>query len=248
VAVKSEVISEPLAVQLAQVKMINPKVEPLLKVKARLNFGANYARGNTDSDDLYGEGALVTRTEANRYTIGGLYDRSKKGDVKTADNMFGYMKYDHFFTKKLYGYANAAGEKNDFKDLNLRFALGLGAGYQFMETKRTNFFLEVGLSYVNEDFIEADDQNYAAGRWGVNFDHLLWADRVQFFHAHQGLVSIEDTNDMSILSQTGFRIPFYNNLNATLQFNWDWDKSPPLGIEKVDKAYIFTIGYQWANY
>lgn len=247
VAVRSGSIPEPLAFQLDQIKMINPKVEPLLKAKGRLNLGANYARGNTDTDDIYGDAELVARTEANRYSIGGLYRRSKEGDVKTAENMFGYMKYDHFFTKKLYGYANATAEKNEFKDLNLRSALGLGLGYQFIETKQTNLSLEAGLSYVNEDFIVAVDQDYGAGRWAFNFDHLLWADRLQFFHHHQGLISIKDSDDISVLSQTGFRIPFYKSLNATLQFNYDWEKSPPPGTEKADKTYIFTIGYQWAN-
>ena len=100
---------------------------------------------------------------------------------------------------------------------------------------------------MSEDYIVAEDNDYAAGRWALNFDHFIWEDRLQFFHGHQGLISIEDAADLSIRSQTGFRIPFYKSFNATLQFNWDWDNTPSPGKEKSDKTYLFTIGYFWKN-
>jgi hypothetical protein len=82
------------------------------------------------------------------------------------------LKYDHFFTKKWYGYSNATAEQDEFKDLDLRATLGVGAGYQFIESDPTNLSLEGGLSYVNENYIIAEDNSFAAGRWALNFDHL----------------------------------------------------------------------------
>jgi putative salt-induced outer membrane protein YdiY len=247
VAVRAKAISEPLNIKLSKITMINPEVEPPVKIKARLNIGASYTRGNTDRNDIYGDAELVARTKVNRYTIGGLYNFSEEDNAKTTDNVFGYMKYDHFFTQKMYGYAHATGEKDKFKDLNLRSSLGLGVGYQFVETERTNLSIEGGLSYISEDYILADDNDYTAGRWGLNFDHNFWEDHLQFFHVDQGFISIEDSDDLSIKSQTGFRIPFYKRFNSTIQFNWDWDKTPSPGKEESDKTYLFTVGYFWKN-
>jgi putative salt-induced outer membrane protein YdiY len=121
----------------------------------------------------------------------------------------------------------------------------LGMGYQFFETKTTNLSVELGVSYVNDDYIVADDDGYAAGRWAVNFDHLLYKDSIQFFHNHVGLMSLANTSKTSVQSQTGFRFKIYQGLNATAQLNLDWDNAPSPGVENTDTAYLFTLGYQF---
>ena len=245
VTVKPNRLLKPGAVELAQFKTINPKpAEPPLKIKARVNFGANFTNGNTDTADIYGDGEFVAYTGKNRYTIGGSYQNSKDRDVTTADSVMGYMQYDYFLGKKWYLYGNATGEKDEFKDLNLRTSVGLGAGYQFILTDLTDLSLEGGLSYVNEDYIEALDNSYSAGRWAFQWDHDFLNKSLRFFHHHSGLVSLEDANDIVIYSQTGLRMPLYKHLNATTQFNYDYDNSPAPGREKADRTIIFSLGYQ----
>ena len=248
VTVKPYRLMKPSAVELTQFKTINPKPpEPPLKIKARVNFGANFTNGNTDTTDIYGDGEFVAFTGKNRYTIGGTYQSSKDSDVTTADSVIGYMKYDHFLSKKWYLYGNATGEKDEFKDLNLRTSVGLGAGYQFIMTDLTELSLEGGLSYVNEDFIEGLDNSYSAGRWGFQWDHAFLNKSLRFFHHHSGLISLEDANDMVIYSQTGLRMPFHRHLNATTQFNYDYDNSPAPGRDKADRTIIFSLGYQFGD-
>ncbi len=244
--VKPEQLEEPISFMLARVKEINPAPPgPAVKLKGRINIGTTVTRGNTETDSYYGDGELVARTKKNRFTLGGRFTREKDKGDSTVDNQTGYMKYDHFLTKKLYVQTNARGTKDRFKDLNLRTAFGVGLGYQFLETDRSNLSFEAGLSYVNEDYIEAEDDSFAAGRWALSFDHLLYRDVVQFFHFHEGLLSLEDNDDLTILSQTGLRFFFLKNFNATAQFNYDWDKSPSPGLRKADKTYLFTLGYQF---
>ena len=245
VKVKAEQVAEPLTIDLANVKTINPK--PPLRTNFRANVGFSMTDGNTDTQDIYADAEFMARTLHNRYTIGGLYKRSEDEDVKTEDKALGYMKYDHFFTKKWYGYANATGEQDEFKDLDLRVTLGVGAGYQFIETDRTNLSFEAGLSYVDENYILADDNSFAAGRWALKFDHFLLPKSLQYFLYHTGLQSVEDSDDLILFTQTGFRIPFYKNLNITAQFNWEYDKSPSPGKKESDYTYLFTLGYLWSN-
>lgn len=246
VTVKSDKIKDSIPIELSQFRAINPKpAAPALKTTVRVNAGANITSGNTETESIYGDAELMARTEKNRYSLGAIYKQTKDDDVTTADSILGYIKYDHFIQKKLYLYANATVEKDEFKDLNLRTSAGLGAGYQFLETEYTNLSIEAGVSYVNEDFIVSDDNDYAAGRWGFNFDHYFLNKALQFFHKHTGLQSLEESDDLVIYSQTGFRVPFYKNLNITAQVNYDYDKSPAVGKEKDDLAYILSIGYEW---
>ncbi len=236
----------PLAVSLSQVVLINPPPqEPSVKLSGRMNAGMNISDGNTQTEALSLDGELVARSRTNRFTIGATYNRKEDEGVKTADNSSGYLKYDHFLSEKWYVLANVTGTRDDFKDLNLRTDMGIGVGYQVWETKQRNLSLEAGLSYVNEDFVEAEDENFSAGRWAIDFNHLLWNSEVQFFHGHEGLVSIEDTNDLIIRSRTGLRMPIYKGLTSTIQVKWEWDNSPAEGQENSDTDYMFFIGYSF---
>jgi putative salt-induced outer membrane protein YdiY len=246
IGMKSKEMETPLTFRLAQVKGMNPPppASPVT-VSGHVNVGINVTQGNTDTRSYYGDGELVTRTVKNRFTLGGRYNRAKENGNTTINNQTGYIEYDHFLTHKWYLLANAAGTRDKFKDLNLRSSGGLGAGYQFFEMKTTNLSFELGVDYVNEDHIVGNDDSYSAGRWAVNFDHLLYKDFIQFFHNDVGLMSLEDTSKTSVQSQTGFRFKIYQGLNATAQLNLDWDNAPEPGIKKTDKTYLFTLGYQF---
>ena len=94
-----------------------------------------------------------------------------------------------------------------------------------------NLSFELGLSYVNENYIVAEDNSFVAGRWGLRFDHFILPKSLQYFLIHTGLQSIENSEDLILFTSTGFRIPFYKNLNVTAQMNWEYDKSPSPGKE-----------------
>jgi putative salt-induced outer membrane protein YdiY len=245
VKVKTDQVEEPVTIDLASVKTINPK--PPVTWTLRISLGGSMNRGNTDSQEFYGQGDFVVRAAMNRVSLGGNYQRSEENDVKTADNAMGYIKYDRFLSKQWYLYANATVQQDEFQDLDLRTTLGLGSGYQFFESDRTNLALEGGLSYVNENFTTEPDRNYAAGRWGLKFDYYILPKSLQFFLNHTGLQSLESSNDLLLYTQTGFRIPFYKDLNLALQMNWQYDKSPAPGTEKNDYTYIISLGYQWSR-
>ncbi|MFH1293721.1 MAG: DUF481 domain-containing protein [Pseudomonadota bacterium] len=241
-------IVETVSFDLAAVRSINPKpkaLEPAVKIKGHINAGLTTAKGNSDMATHHLDGEFVARTKKNRYTIGAEFNRSEDKGDKTANNALGSVKYDHFLSKKWFLYSNASFEKDEFKDLNLRTALGVGAGYQFLETESTNLSLETGLAYVNTDYDQGTDSSYPAGRWSVNFDRYFFDKIVQFFHFHEGFVGFEDTNDIFIRSRTGLRLPIYKKFNVTAQYNLDWDKSPKPGREKTDEIYLLTLGYQW---
>ncbi|MFC1494746.1 YdiY family protein [Thermodesulfobacteriota bacterium] len=243
-------IAEKMSFALADVKAINPEPpaqEPAVKIKSRLNLGITSSRGNTEKDTQHFGGEFVARTDKNRYTAGGELNKSEDSGNRTENNSLAYLKYDHFLSEKWFLYSNAQFEKDEFKELDLRSLIGIGSGYQFIESPITNLSLETGLNYVNEDYETALDKSYSSGRWSINYDRYFYDKAFQLFHFHESFVSIEDTDDIFIKSRTGIRIPLFKNINATLQYNHDWDKSPPLGREKNDRTLMFTLGYQFEN-
>lgn len=241
-------IVETVSFELAEVKAINLEAKskkPPVKLKGHVNVGATRSTGNTDTRSVHVDGEIVARTEKNRYTAGVEYNQSKDKGQLSEDNVLGYLKYDHFFREKWYLYNAASFEKDEFQDLSLRSILGAGVGYQFYETPGLNLSLESGLSYVDENRKRGVDNNYLAGRWALNFDKFFLDNTVQFFHFHEGLVSLESTDDIFIRSRTGIRVPLYKKLQSTLQYNLDWNKTPAPGVEKTDQKYILSLGYNF---
>ena len=76
--------------------------------------------------------------------------------------------------KKWYLYADTLFEHDEFKDLDLRSTLGAGAGFQIFETPLLNLSILAGLAKVDENFDVAEDDDYTAVQWSVNYDQYFF--------------------------------------------------------------------------
>ena len=245
---KSGEIITTAPIALADIAWINPPPEVTgegVSVSGHVNVGLTANRGNTDNSQLLYDVETVARGVDNRFTLGAAGEQKEEDSEETARRNRAWLKYDQFVSEKWYAYANGEFEEDRFKDLNLRTTLGVGSGYQFFESKERNLSLEGGLTYVNDDYEQAEDDSYAAGRWAVRFDQFLFGSGTQFFHQNEGLVSMEDPGDLTWRAQTGLRFPLIERLNATLQYNIDWRNNPPADKEGTDSSYIMSVGYIW---
>jgi len=241
-------IEVPVSFSLADVKAINPEPIKTVNITSRANVNITSERGNTDSDNYYFDGEFVARTKKNRYKIGGELNKEESDGTTTSQNWLAYGNYSHFLSKKWYLYADTLFEHDEFKDLDLRSTMGVGAGYQIFETPVLNLSISAGLAKVDENFDVAEDDDYTAGQWSVNYDQYFFKKFVQLFHVSTGFVSFEDTNDWFYRTRTGLRFPVYKGLTATLQYNYDYDHQPSEDAEdEEDTKFIFLLGYEFKN-
>ena len=56
---------------------------------------------------------------------------------------------------------------------------------------------------------------------------------------------MEDTDNLFVRTQTGLRWPILGGLDATAQYNVDWENNPEPGRSKPDLALLFSLGYRW---
>ncbi len=240
-----EILAEPVSFKVAEVKAINPKIEPAVKWTARVNFGLKIEGGNTDKEEYHFDGQLVSTTDTNRFTASLELDRDLSNDVRTENNWLAITKYDHFFTEQWYLNTNASFEKDDFKEINGRSVLGAGPGYQLWKSDPRNLSAELGYAYVNESYgDDSPDKDYSSYRWALNFDHFLFNDVVQLFHWDEAFLSADDSEDVWVRSRTGLRFPLSKGLSWTVQYNFDWDNLPTSGQDRTDTTLLFTLGYQ----
>ena len=219
--------------------------ETATKVSGRANAGFIGKKGNTETGALHLDGEVVVRTEENRYTAGTVYNWEEDVETETESNLAVYSKYDHFLDRNWYLSTNVFFLRDRFKDLRLRSKFGAGVGYQVWESEDRNLSLEGGMSYVSEDFFASQDDEYPGARWGLNYDQYFFDKLFQFFHRHELNIGLEDTKDLLFSSETGFRFPLRQHLNATLQYNYEWDNTPAQGKKRDDEAYMVNFGYSW---
>ncbi|MFZ1746771.1 MAG: DUF481 domain-containing protein [Nitrospirales bacterium] len=248
--IKTELLPEPIAVQLDSVLAVNPPVKKAVAFTGNFNFGGSITSGNTDVKNFSFVGELVARSERLRLSILGRYLYGENDGQLNVRNAYGTVKMDFFVTKRFYVYTGVLFEQDTFQDLNLRSSVFAGPGYQLIDEgdyaspylSKLQLHGEVGLGYFNEDFKRADDVNYFTGRWAVNL-HWPILPNLTLFHQHQGFPSLDKTSDWYVTSQQGIRMNIWEDFITTFQVNWRYDNSPAPGTKKADTQYILSLGY-----
>lgn len=233
---------------LASMKYLNPTPDLTgqgLRWSGNINAGGSLTNGNTETKQLHFDAETVARALGHRYTFGGQFNRAEDHGANTLFNSRANAKYDYFFSKKWYGYANGTLENDRFRDLRLRSTVGVGSGYQIFEKPDLNLSVEGGLNYIYENFYAEEDDSYPGLRWATKYDQLFFSGKTKFFHQHEVLVGLKQTSQILAFTRTGFRFPLLFDFNATVQYNFDWDSAPPEGREKGDSTLMFTVGYGW---
>ena len=106
----------------------------------------------------------------------------------------------------------------------------------------------MGPAWVNEDFIKAEDDDYSAGQWLINYDQYFFNKVVQLFHRQTGWIKLTDSNKWLLKTRQGLRFPIHKGFTTTLQYNYDYNNDPsPDADKKWDSTLMFLLGWQFAN-
>lgn len=217
---------------------------PDLRLEARLNVGLAATSGNTDTESYHLDGEFISRTNRNRFRLGGQFNYGSEEDRRTENNAAAALAYDHFLNTKWYFNTNFGLARDEFKDLELRTTAGIGMGYQFRDQPSDRLAIELGVSYIHEDFEEAEDRGQPAARYALNFLHRLPPGPV-LFHRHELLAGLEHSKDVLLHTETGLRLTLLKNITGTLQINLDYDWQPAPGTKPKDTTYLLTFGYEF---
>jgi putative salt-induced outer membrane protein YdiY len=238
--------SQELAVE--ELLVLNPEPWEVglgYKWTGRAGLAFALERGNTDTDEIDYSLNSVWRSDDDRYTLDVTGEMDEANDVKSADNWTTIGKYDYFLGDRNYWGVNAYAESDEFADLDLRYFVGPYIGREFYTDPLFRFSAEVGASYVNENFIVAEDQEYAAGNWHLNMSsNYLGGDSLLYFK-QLGVWNLEQTDEVIINSTFGLSFPLLWNLSAAAEILLDYDSGAVEGVEEVDQTYKLNIGYSW---
>lgn len=203
-------------------------------------------RGNTDTDELDYRLDNIWRSLRDRYTLRLDGEVDEANGVKNAENWTALGKYDHFLNgSPNYWGINASVEQDEFADLDLRYYVGPYLGRQFYEQPVLTLAAEVGLVYVEENFIVADDEEYNGANWTVRADSNYLGGDSRLYLNHTGIWNLDQTDEVILNLTMGLSFPMFMEIDGAAEILLEYDSGLPENVDNLDQTYRFRIGYSW---
>lgn len=219
---------------------------PMLHKQGDVVLALEDSSGNSDITKYDINARTELRYQESRHTIGLRYRDESADGQKTRESWLGTYQYDQFFTEQWFATGNAFYETDKFRELDQRSSLGLGMGYQFLETTYFDLLGKATLNYVNEDFTTGRSNSRPAFLWNMNFAWRVDGEGIELFHRHAILQSFEQGNDYEINTTTGFRYPINGSLSSVIQLEYDYDNRPAEDtVDKIDRKWSVGVNYAW---
>lgn len=222
------------------VKAINPSP---VKWRGNITIGAETQSGNTDKKGASVGVEAIRRTGNDRFSLRFLHNYAEESDVITTRNTYGAVKYDYFFTKKLYGNLGVELLNDTFKDLELRTIVSTGLGYQVLDEQVRSVAFEFGLAYFSENRREDEDEDWLSARAATNvmwtlFNAITLSD---YFVIYPSL----EESKYTLRNEANLTSPLGTQWALKLSYIVDYDSKPPQNTKKSDEQWILALQYSF---
>lgn len=244
---------------LADLVAINPPAKPEPKWSGSVTIGLSSTHGNTFAENANLSFDAKRRSEKDRIHAYSTYLASRSRDpdtyekYTTQESFLVGGKYDYFFTKKFYCYADGRFSKDHIADLDHRIIAGLGAGYQWVETDTLSFDTEAGLADVCEQYTRRDPvsgmkvttkSEEASMQLGYHLDWKL-AEKVTFLHKLTYYPSFSSPSDYFLTTGAELRAAITDSMFSSFKAVLDYDSIPAQGVGTSDTKYILGVGWNF---
>ncbi len=232
----------------ADITAINPPAKPISKWVGQASAGLTSTHGNTKADNLNASFGAQKRTEVDRTTVAadyakGTQDNGAGGETDIEDWWRAKAKYDYFVAPKWYAFLDGRYGRDAIALVDRRMAVGVGAGWQWLETDITKWAFELGAASLYERFddVGSTKNSELSIQAGYNLSHRL-TKTVDFIHDLTYYPSTDQFSDYFLTSGAEIRTRFSSRMFANFKTLFNYDTSPATGKGNTDVKYIVGIG------
>jgi hypothetical protein len=240
---------QPAVFAVTDINMINPEPWRLgegYKWFGKINVAIDSERGNTDTDELDLSLESVWRSLEDRYTIRGFWEIDEANGDRNKNHWWIRNKYDRFSKTdpdNYYGF-QVFFEHDQFADLDLRTAFGPYIGRQFFEGEYLTVHGEVGLVWVDEQFDQAEDDDYPGSNWEIRMSSGI-IPKAELYVYQDGVWNLDETDDLIVNTTVGVRFPLVFGFTASAEALYEYDGGAVDEVDQTDETYAFKLGYSW---
>ncbi len=221
----------------------------------KIGAGLNYRTGNTNQTEFNANFGLKRRSPKNRITLDYLGNFTENEGETIADNQRAGASWnrflsDRFFLIPLYGEYY----RDPFQNIARRLTLGVGAGYQIVDTSKVGWDVNAGIGYQKvryEDVQEGepDSADTPALMFSTNYDNELTG-RMDYFLNFQFSIVGEESGRYNHHLLSGFEFEFFGDFDLDLTWVWDRVQDPVPNADgttpkKDDFRTIVSLGYSF---
>jgi putative salt-induced outer membrane protein YdiY len=236
---------------LSKLDQINPPERPPVTWTGSVAIGAFLSTGNTERRSANTAAVAVRESEQDRLTAKASWDYSEEQTAGvwnlTQRRTAGGLQYDYFLTKsrKSYVFATTQAEGDTRADIDLRFSVGAGYGYQWLDTDTISFATELGLSYFSEQYRSATPSNdYLAARAAYKFAWKI-TEGIDLLQDVTAFPSLEDSEDVFLTKDTRLKVSMTESMFSQLQWILDYDNTPSPGLDHADNRFLLSVGWNF---
>jgi putative salt-induced outer membrane protein YdiY len=216
------------------------------QLNGRINFALSMEQGNSKQNEIDIDYDIKYHHGWHRIESIGAFEFDTDDGEKTIDKWSTHNRYSRHFPSGWYGAGWLALKHDRFANLRLRTLGGPALGYLAFENPAHNLSIEAGPMMLRDDFYQQPDQTFWGSGWFLNYDQLIWHQRLQPYHRQFGYVALDGAHKFIWQAWTGLRIPMGDSgLTSSLEFEYDYDSSPAIKAKTTDTTLRFKLGYQW---
>jgi putative salt-induced outer membrane protein YdiY len=221
--------------------------------KVKVSFGATAREGNSKQVEANSRVDLRRRTVKNRIRLEYNGNYTSTEGVETANNHLASVQWDRFVTDRFFWRPLFAEYFSDrFRNIDRRWTVGAGIGYQIIDTSETEWSVSAGPAYQTTTFSEVEQgesgsKSSVAATMQTLFEREL-TDWIDFTWDYSVQVAQEDAGGYSHNMAIRLEIELTDRLDIDLGTIWDRTGSPQPdadGILPEKDDWRYTIGLGW---
>lgn len=214
--------------------------------EGRLTGVGTESNGNKNSQDWLLDIDIALRHYEYRHTAGLKYEAEALDEERLQEEFEGTYTLAWFFSRRIFLSTAVSARTDDARDIDARYSLGSGLGYQLFDTTKSAFSVESGVEYIYE---RSEDQTlptetFLSWRTATKYRYLFPRSTAFYFNANY-LHSADDTSDWEVETEAGMSLPVVMGITADLRYEYDYDNTPQDDLSSADSTLRLGFGYKW---
>lgn len=230
----------------------------------KVTLGGFVSQGNSRTIAFTGAADYFLRRGSSQFqalaaaNYGGSAAEADDPYQTTVNNYQGRVRYDHFFTPGVAGFASVSARRDTFQGLDLRLNFDPGLAYYFIDEQGHRLWAELGydLQYDlrNQDYIDdrAAEDPMAARiedsevrhnlRAFVGYDNQL-TESVKFNTGLEYLQNVEQAKNARLNFDAALTAQINQDFAVATTLSVKFDNNPLPGVEKTDVITALNLVY-----